>query len=84
MGLGLGISPIINQSITLLPGHLMAIGLPSSQTTKDRTRYTSNPSCKLMFLKSGFSEKFVLLRDYEKVIIMNVVVQISLLIVYLI
>jgi len=37
-----------------------------------------------MFLKSGFSEKFVLLRDYEKVIIMNVVVQISLLIVYLI
>ena len=84
MGLGLEISPIINQSITLLHGRLMVKALHLSQTFKVRTRYTSNPSCKLMLLKSGFSEKFVLLRDYEKVIIMNVLVQISLLIVYLI
>jgi len=69
MGLVLGISPIINQSITLLPGRLMVKALPLSQTTKDRTRYTSNPSCKLMLLKSCFFEKFGLLRDYEEAII---------------
>jgi hypothetical protein len=64
MGLGLGISPIINQSITLLPGRLMVKALPLSQIIKVRTRFTSNPSCEVMLLKSCFFEKFGLLRDY--------------------
>jgi hypothetical protein len=69
MGLGLGISLIISQSITLLPGRLMVKALPLSRTFKVRTRYTSNPSCKLMLLKSGFFDKFGLLTDYEGIII---------------
>jgi hypothetical protein len=59
---GLEISPIINQSITLLPGRLMVKALPLSQTFKVRTRYTSNPSCKVAgwnntCLKAGFNVK---------------------------
>lgn len=82
MGLGLEISPIINQSITLLLGRLMVKALPLSQIIKVRTRFISNPFCEVMLLESGFFEKFGLLTDYEEAIMLVEVVQISLSLVY--